>query len=98
MNDSDRRLLTEALSLKWFDYPEGNITFSGIILHNLEFNCESERKVLLGKGSEQQWWSEFYKTLSKEGSVKDLFHSTKFPNLIVEFLKNGKNTQNVTNI
>jgi hypothetical protein len=55
MNDSDRRLLTEAIGLKWSDYPEGNPTFGGLMLHNLEFNSESELQILLDRGPEQKW-------------------------------------------
>jgi hypothetical protein len=92
MNDSDRKLLTEAIGLKWFDYPEGNVTFGGLMLHNLEFNSESEMKVLLDKGPEQKWWGAFSTTLPKDGSMEDLFRHNKFPKMIVKFLNNGKRT------
>ena len=94
MNGSHRRLLTEAIGLKWFEYPEGNLTFGGFIFHNFEFNSESELKVVLDKGPEQKWWSEFCITLPKEGSLEDLLHPVKFPNLIADYLKNGRASQN----
>ena len=98
MNDLDRRLLTEAIGLKWFEYPEGNLTFGGLILHNLEFNSESELKVVLDKGPEQKWWGKFCNTLPKEGSLEDLLYPANFPNLVVKFLKNGKRTHHATHV
>jgi hypothetical protein len=89
MNDSDRRLLTEAIGLKWFEYPEEDLPFGGHITRNLEFNSESELKVLLDKGPEQKWWGKFCTTLPKDSSLEDLLYPAKFSHLIVNYLKNG---------
>jgi hypothetical protein len=95
MNDSDRKLLTEALGLKWLDYPEGNLTFGGFILHNPEFNTESELELILDNGPEQKWWADFCTALPNKGSLKAILHPVKFPNRIVNFLKNGKRPASV---